>query len=65
MAMQKLWARKMKDGAEIAATLFHDRSLKECTCEIAVSGTCAEDTLATSIADAVRAALDARGATPI
>jgi hypothetical protein len=35
MSMQKLWARRI-NGAEIAATLFHDRALNEATAEIAV-----------------------------
>jgi hypothetical protein len=65
MPVQKLWARKLRDGAEIAATLFHDRALSEATCEISVRAAHAEDTLAVSLADAIKSALDKRGATPI
>jgi hypothetical protein len=65
MAMQRLWARKMKDGAEIAATLFHDRSLGEATAEISVRACHAEGDLAVRLADAVKTALDQRGAIPL
>jgi hypothetical protein len=54
----------MRGGAEVAATLFHDRSLKEATCEIAVRGA-HEDEIAVSFANAICKALDQRGAVPI
>jgi hypothetical protein len=63
--MQRLWARKMKDGAEISAALFHDRSLGVATAEIEVRSAHGEGDLATRLADAVRCALDERGAVPI
>jgi hypothetical protein len=65
MAMQRLWARKMKDGSEIAATLFHDRALGEATAEISVRSAHAEGDLAIRLADGVRCVLDQQGAMPI
>jgi hypothetical protein len=65
MAVQKLWARKMRDGAEIAATLFHDRSLGEATAEISVRSAHAEDDLAIRLVEGVKNALDQTGAEPL
>jgi hypothetical protein len=61
---QRLWARKLAD-AEISACLWHDRSLKEATCEISVRAEHSEDTFAANIADAIKVALDERGAVAV
>ena len=45
MAVRKLWQRRLTDGAEISAALFHDTSLAEATAEITVRSTHAEDAL--------------------
>jgi hypothetical protein len=55
----------LRDGSEIAATLFHDRSLGEATAEISVRAAHSEDDLAISLANAIRKALGERGAVPI
>jgi hypothetical protein len=65
MSVKKLWARKLKDGAEISAALFHDHRLGEATAEITVKAAQAEDDLAIKLADGVRNALDQHGAVPI
>jgi hypothetical protein len=65
MSVKKLWARKLKDGAEVRAALFHDHRLGEATAEISVKAAHAEDDLAIKLAGAVRDALDARGAEAI
>lgn len=65
MAGRKLWQRRLTDGAEISAALFHDASLAEATAEITVRSTHAEDALATQLADAIKNALDKRGAVEI
>jgi hypothetical protein len=65
MAVTKLWARKLTDGAEIFAVLFHDSEEREATAEITVRSTHAEDALATQLAHAIKAALDQRGAVEI
>jgi hypothetical protein len=64
MSPRKLWQRRLADGSEVAATLFHDRTLNEATAEFAISGTHSED-VAVSFANAIRKAIDERGATPI
>jgi hypothetical protein len=65
MAVQKLWARKLTDGAEVAATLFHDRGLGVATAEIEVRSAHGEDDIALSFASAILRALDERGAVPL
>jgi hypothetical protein len=65
MPPKKLWQRRLADGALVEACLWRDVDLAESTIELSISGVPSEDTLATSIADAVRAALDERGAVPI
>jgi hypothetical protein len=65
MSVQKLWALKLRNGAEVEAALFHDRSLGEATCEIAVRAAHAEDDIAISFATAVRNALDRAGVVAI
>jgi hypothetical protein len=62
MAVRKLWQRKLTDGSEVAACLWHDSALSEATIELSVRAAHAEDTLAANIADAIRVALDERGA---
>jgi hypothetical protein len=62
-AVQKLWQRKLPDGAEIEACLWHDSALSECTIELSVRAAVA-DALAANMADAIKAALDERGAQP-
>jgi hypothetical protein len=64
MGPRKLWQRRLAD-AEISACLWHDRSLKEATCELSVRAAYAEDDFAISLATAVCKALDERGAVPI
>jgi len=64
-AVQKLFARKLQDGSEVAATLFYDRALGEATAEISVRSAHAADDLATKLAIAIRKALDQRGAVPL
>jgi hypothetical protein len=55
---KKLWARKLSDGAEISAVLFHDSEEHEATAEITVRRAPFEDALATQLAHAIRNALD-------
>jgi hypothetical protein len=59
MSPRLLWQQRLASGADIVATLFHDRSLGEATAEISVRAAYAEDQLAIKLADAVRSALDA------
>jgi hypothetical protein len=54
MAVRKLWQRRLTDGAEISAALFHDREEREATAEITVRSAHAEDALATQLADAIK-----------
>jgi hypothetical protein len=61
MPPRKLWQRKLTDGAEIRACLWHDSALSEATIELSIRAVVA-DTLAANMADAIRNALDERGA---
>jgi hypothetical protein len=61
MSVRKLWSRRLRDGAEVEAVLFFDKSLSEATVEITVR-TSNGDALAVNIANAVRKALDNSGA---
>jgi hypothetical protein len=65
MPPKKLWQRRLADGSEVAACLWHDADLNETTCEIEVKATMHSDDLAVSFANAICTALDERGATPI
>jgi hypothetical protein len=55
MSPRKLWQRSF-NGAEIEACLWHDHSLGEATCEIAVKAAHSDD-LAVSFANTIRKAL--------
>jgi hypothetical protein len=63
MPPKKLWQRKLTDGAEIRACLWHDSTMSEATIELSIRAVVA-DTLAANMADAIRNALDERGAVP-
>jgi hypothetical protein len=65
MSPKKLWQRRLADGSEVAATLFHDVDLNECTAEIAVRAPAHSDDIALSFATAICKALDQRGAVVI
>jgi hypothetical protein len=65
MSPTKLWQRKLVDGAEVEACLWHDADLAEATVELSVRAAHSEDTLAVSLANAIKSALDERGAIPI
>jgi hypothetical protein len=65
MGPRKLWQRRLADGSEVAATLFHDADLNETTAEIAVRAAAHSDDLAVTFADAICKALDQRGAVPL
>jgi hypothetical protein len=65
MPPRKLWQRRLADGSEVEACLWHDRSLGEATCEIEVRAPTHSDDLAANIANAICRALDERGAVPI
>jgi hypothetical protein len=63
-AVQKLWQRRLTDGSQVEACLWHDSALSEATIELCIRAVVA-DTLATNMADAIKVALDERGAVPI
>jgi hypothetical protein len=50
MPPRKLWQRKLTDGAEIRACLWHDSALSEATIELSIRAVVA-DTLAANMAD--------------
>jgi hypothetical protein len=60
--VRKLWKRRLRNGAHVAATLWWDNSLSEAVVELTVNASFAEDTLAEGIAAGVLQALDADGA---
>jgi hypothetical protein len=59
--VRRLWRRKLRDGAEVTATLWWNNSIGAVV-ELEVHASFAEDTIAEGIAAGLLATLDADGA---
>ena len=61
--VRRLWKLKLIDGAEVSAVLYYDSEIGEAVVELTVQAAAAEDVLAMSLADGVKAGLIVNGAT--